>query len=123
MSMAVNNSVMCNQHACNRPNFKGAEKSDASAPKRSWGKAIASGLCPGLGQALDDRMGTGAKHFGAFVGLAVLSKICAVSGVAAMAKNSKAGAIASIVAGTLAGIGSFGAWVHSVIDAYKAQNA
>lgn len=138
MTMAVNSNVMCNQVSCNRPNFKGGEKefmpkdmpadsvdfsAKAEKPKRSWGKAIASAIIPGLGQALDDRMGDGAKQFGAVVGLGVLSRICSLAGIKAMAKGSKFGATAGIVAGCAAGIGAFATSIYSIIDAYKCKNA
>ena len=135
MTMAVNSNVMCNQVSCNRPNFKGGEKefmpkdmpadsvdfsTKAEKPKRSWGKAIASGIIPGLGQALDDRIGDGAKQFGAVVGLGILSRICAVAG---LASKSKIGGTAGIIAGCAAGIGAFATSIYSIIDAYKCKNA
>lgn len=101
---------------------KCADKSacDSPKPKKTGniGKAIASALCPGLGQVCDNRVGSGLKHFGGFLGLAALSKIAPIGGF--MAKST-AGRVAGFAIGLASGIGAFATYVHGIVDAYKGK--
>ena len=98
--------------------FAGAEKS-APEKGKSFGKGAASWFVTGLGQMIDGRIKTGFKQMGTEFGLGAVSAVASALAVKAMQTGSKAGFIASVGLGVVAGIGAIANKIHSVIDAYK----
>ena len=97
-----------------------APKTDAVSEnkekKDGWGYAIASVPLPGLGQFLQGRTADGLKQLGAVLGLTILGKLSAAAGLAAKNKYTK---IAGIAAGVVSGLAGTGAWIYSIVDAFK----
>ena len=100
--------------------FKGKKNEDigAEAPKkeRHFIKAAASTVCPGLGQILDGRFGTGIKQVLSIAGLGILSKVTAA---AAVLSKGKVGLILGMAASVASGVGAVAAYIHSIVDAYR----
>lgn len=91
-------------------------KVEAPKKERHWFKAFASLMCPGLGQIFDGRFGTGIKQM---LGIAVLSLAAKGLAIAGIAAKSKFGAIASMIASSVAGFGAIGVYINSVRDAFR----
>ncbi len=98
--------------------FAGAEKSNPEKGK-SFGKGVASYFVTGLGQMIDGRVKTGFKQLGTGVGLAAVSGVATGLAIKSMQTGSKAGLIASIALGVVAGVGAIANKIHSIVDAYK----
>lgn len=98
------------------------------APKRSKaksiGKAIASFILPGAGQAFEGRFKDGLKDYAIAVGIVATGLIAARLGGLNFIKATEAakkpyGWYASLAICGLSGIGNLANRIHSAIDAYK----
>ena len=127
MVMCVQPVGMCNVSApAKMVSFKANEAKDEmlmneapmQAPKkeRHWFKALASLMCPGLGQIFDGRFGAGIKQMLGLACLGLAGRVLAVYGIAA---KNKYGRMASMVASVAAGFGALGLYIHSVKDAFR----
>lgn len=84
--------------------------------KGSLGKAVASAIVPGLGQACDGRYKSGLKHF---VTVCALPTVGAWGTLFALSRGSKVGNIAAGVIAIGSAIGTLAAYIHGITDAYR----
>ena len=94
------------------------------------GKAIASGIIPGLGQMCDGRVGTGFKYLGGFVAAGVgagalnllaLRNLC--KSIETNAKSIKVGYLGARIGAAALGITSTVLYICSIVDAYRGKKA
>lgn len=107
------------------------EKSaDKQEKKGGYGKAIASGFLPGLGQFFDGRTKDGFKDLGRHIALPTIASIAGFAGymnlVSTAEKAAKTGVsktpygfYAAAALSLVAGLGATANWIHSIVDAYK----
>ena len=92
--------------------------------EKNVGKAVASGIVPGLGQIIDGRTKDGLKDMGKNVGLNILGTATGIAGYLNFVKATQAGKTpygyyAACAAGLAIGAAAIANWVHSIVDAYN----